>query len=68
MLELQQAGAPIDIDMVAFEGVMNTALDMLSGRGLIELEQGRYHCRDENLPVLSYYANSINHWQDERVA
>ncbi len=66
MRELQQAGAPIDIDLVAFEGIMTTALDMLTGRGLVELEQGRYHCHDRQIPLLRYYANSIKHWQNPR--
>ena len=63
--QLQQLGAPIDIGMVTFEHVMTRALDMLTGRGFVELNDERYRISPDSLNIIQYYANSISHWQND---
>ncbi len=62
--ELRGQGAPIDISDAACERVLSAALDMLVGRGFVEInEDGLYRARAEAETVLQYYANSIRHWR-----
>lgn len=63
--QLEQLGAPIDISSGAFEQVLTTALDMLTGRGFIELKNNLYQAKVESQVELEYYANSIAHWQND---
>jgi len=66
--QLEQTGAPIDISAGAFEHVLTAALDMLVGRGFVDLQQGLYKASQDSQPLLSYYANSIAHWQQDTSA
>ncbi len=63
MDELKAKGAPIDISSSAIEGVMTNALNMLTGRRLVEVEENLIRPKEEALTLLEYYANSIKHWQ-----
>ncbi len=65
--QLQQAGAPIDISASACEHVLTAALDMLVGRGFVDLQQGLYQAKSDSVLELSYYANSIVHWHNTHV-
>ncbi len=62
--QLEQLGAPIDISTTAFEHVITTALDMLTGRGFVDINNGLYQANPEAITELEYYANSIIHWRN----
>jgi glycerol-3-phosphate O-acyltransferase len=62
--QLEDSGAPVDIDAVTFDHVMSSALDTLTGRGVLELDEGLYRIAPQAGTLLLYYANSIAHWQD----
>ncbi len=62
--QLEQLGAPIDISSSAFEHVITTALDMLTGRGFVDLSNGLYQANPGAIIELEYYANSIIHWRN----
>jgi glycerol-3-phosphate O-acyltransferase len=66
--QLEQLGAPINISMVTFEHVMTRALDMLTGRGFVDINHAQYRVNPESLAVIQYYANSISHWQTQALA
>jgi glycerol-3-phosphate O-acyltransferase len=68
MLELQTAGAPIDISIPAFESVMTSAVAMLRGREFIEEIDGLYRVSEDSQNVIAYYANSIAHWGEESLS
>ncbi|MBC8210303.1 MAG: 1-acyl-sn-glycerol-3-phosphate acyltransferase [Gammaproteobacteria bacterium] len=61
--QLKKLGAPIQISASACEQVLTGALDMLTGRGLIDFNDGLYRMTLESSTLLEYYANSIAHWQ-----
>ena len=62
--ELRKQGAPIDISDAACDRVLTAALDMLVGRGFVEMnEDGLYRAKAAAETVLQYYANSIQHWR-----
>lgn len=61
--ELDDIGAPIDISSNALEGVLGAALEALEGRGLVEENNNMYRLKESELEILTYYANSIAHWQ-----
>lgn len=63
--QLEGMGAPIDISIVTFEHVMTRALDMLTGRGFVDINDEQYRANPESLSVINYYANSISHWQSQ---
>lgn len=63
--QLEGMGAPIDISIVTFEHVMTRALDMLTGRGFVDINDEQYRVNPESLSVINYYANSISHWQSQ---
>jgi glycerol-3-phosphate O-acyltransferase len=62
---LQQLGAPIDIAVGAFEDALAAALDILVGRGFVDIDadNGLYRASNDANAELAYYANSIQHWQ-----
>jgi glycerol-3-phosphate O-acyltransferase len=62
ILQLRELGAPIDISDAACERVLSAALDMLAGRGFVDMENGLYRASPDTSVVLNYYANSIKHW------
>lgn len=59
---LKHSGAPIAISDNACEGVLNNALEIVMGRGLVEQEQGLLRMAADAQTLLEYYANSISHW------
>ncbi len=61
--QLHNLGAPINISANACEHVLTAALDILSGRGLVEFKDELYKADEESKDILHYYANSIVHWQ-----
>ena len=61
--QLESAGAPIDISSSALESVLGSALEALNGRGLVEETDNLYQVKKSEIEIISYYANSIVHWQ-----
>ncbi len=61
--QLKALGAPIDISSSALESVLGSALNALTGRGLIEEKDNLYQMKESEFKLLNYYANSIAHWQ-----
>lgn len=61
---LRASGAPIDFPPGALEHVLNKALDMLVGRGMVDMEDGIYRSQESQRVLLEYYANSIDCWFD----
>ena len=62
---LRQLGAPINITENAIENVLGSALDALTGRGLVKEEDNLYQRQEQAEEVLAYYANSIAHWSQD---
>lgn len=58
--QLKEKGAPIDISNTACERVLSAALDMLAGRGFVQIENNLYREDKASISLLEYYANSIN--------
>ncbi len=61
--QLEKAGAPIDISSSALENVLGSALDVLTGRGLLEEKENLYRMKSAEKDIINYYANSISHWR-----
>ena len=61
--QLEKAGAPIDISSSALENVLGSALDALTGRGLLEEKENLYRMKSSEKDIINYYANSISHWR-----
>ena len=61
--QLEEKGAPIDMQANALEGVLSAALVTLEGRGFIEVKENLLRAKPEALDFLRYYANSIDHWK-----
>ena len=61
--QLTDAGAPIDISASAVESVLGSAMDILVGRGLVEVRDNLYRMKDSEIDIIKYYANSIVHWR-----
>jgi len=61
--QLADAGAPIDISASAVESVLGSAMDILVGRGLVEVKDNLYRMKDSEIDIIKYYANSIVHWR-----
>ena len=61
--ELEDQGAPIKFPVNASEAVLTAAFDMLVGRGFVERREQTLRASEQSIDVLSYYANSIVHWQ-----
>lgn len=64
--QLEALGAPINISANACEHVLTSALDMLSGRGLVHIKEGLYRADSDSLTLLEYYANSIVQWKSDQ--
>ncbi|GMQ91505.1 MAG: 1-acyl-sn-glycerol-3-phosphate acyltransferase [Gammaproteobacteria bacterium] len=56
-------GAPINISPTACERVLEGAMDILLGRGLLQQRDGLISVRPGSRDMLAYYANAIQHWQ-----
>ncbi|MGH8518969.1 MAG: 1-acyl-sn-glycerol-3-phosphate acyltransferase, partial [Panacagrimonas sp.] len=61
---LQAAGARIYIPRGDFDYALTVGLRMLELRHLVEEKEGLFRAREDELPLLSYYANSIAHLLD----
>jgi len=61
--QLEEKGAPIDMQANALEGVLSAALVTLEGRGFIEVKENLLRAKPEALDFLKYYASSIDHWK-----
>ncbi|VAW72885.1 Acyltransferase family protein associated with ethylmalonyl-CoA pathway [hydrothermal vent metagenome] len=59
---LRELGAPIRIASCACEGVLTNALTTLRARKMLEQRDGLLRAVPEAEDMLSYYANSINRW------
>jgi glycerol-3-phosphate O-acyltransferase len=59
---LKTLGAPIRISSNTTESVLSGALDIIVGRGWLDVEDNLYKAADEAIVMLEYYANSIAHW------
>jgi phosphopantothenate synthetase len=60
--ELQSKGARVYLSKKSGEHTITTALNMLKLRRLVVESDGLLRADQESLPVLSYYANAIDHW------
>jgi hypothetical protein len=45
------------------EAVLGAALEMLEGRGFVEVGEQGYRSNESAIQTLSYYANFIVHWK-----
>ena len=61
--QLKESGAPIDISSSAVESVLGSALEAINGRGLVVEKDNLYQLKPSEIEIISYYANSIIHWQ-----
>lgn len=61
LARLQAAGAHVYVPRGDFDYALTVGLRMLRLRHLIDEEQGLFRARQEELPLLAYYANSISH-------
>lgn len=61
--QLADAGAPIDVSASAVESVLGSAMDILVGRGLVDVNDNLYRMKESELDIIKYYANSMVHWR-----
>lgn len=61
--ELKANGAPIYYPKKNFEKYIATALEMLIIRHMLVENEGRYAINPEMIDILTYYANSMDHWK-----
>ena len=59
---LKKMGAPIRISSNTTESVLSGALDIIEGRGWLEVEDNLLKAAEDAVVMLEYYANSIAHW------
>jgi glycerol-3-phosphate O-acyltransferase len=59
---LKKMGAPIRISSNTTESVLSGALDIIEGRGWLEVEDNLLKAAEDAVVILEYYANSIAHW------
>jgi glycerol-3-phosphate O-acyltransferase len=64
--ELQSKGARVYLSKRSGEHTITTALNMLKLRRLVVESDGLLRADRESLPVLSYYANAIDHWRQNQ--
>lgn len=58
----RKQGAPINISPTACERVLEGAMDILLGRGLLQQRDGLISAHPGSRELLAYYANAIRHW------
>jgi glycerol-3-phosphate O-acyltransferase len=58
---LQAAGAHVYIPRGDFDYALTVGLRMLRLRHLVDEADGLFRAREEELPLLAYYAHSISH-------
>ncbi|HEV3076411.1 MAG TPA: hypothetical protein VHB47_18455, partial [Thermoanaerobaculia bacterium] len=61
MAELEAAGARVYVPRSDQDYAITAGLRMLTLRHLVEEREGLYAAREDELPLLRYYANSIAH-------
>ena len=61
LARLEAAGARVYIPRGDFDYAITVGLRMLQLRHLVEEKEGLFRVREEELPLLAYYANSIAH-------
>jgi len=61
LARLQARGAHVYIPRGDFDYAIGVGLRMLRLRHLVEEKEGLFHARQEEMPLLAYYANSISH-------
>jgi glycerol-3-phosphate O-acyltransferase len=61
LARLQAAGAHVYIPRGDLDYALTVGLRMLRLRRLVEEDQGLFRARQEEMPLLAYYANSISH-------
>lgn len=62
--ELREKGAPIYIPYRDGVRMIDTAFDVLKLRRMIAEENGLFKAEPDSADILSYYSNSIAHWQE----
>ena len=65
---LRASGAPVKIDSSVFEPVLIAALESLTGRGFVRMQDNLYVAEETSITILAYYANSIEHWKPAKSA
>ena len=61
---LKVKGAPIRISSSSTESILSGALDIIEGRGWLDVQDNLYKAREDSIVMLEYYANSIVHWRN----
>jgi glycerol-3-phosphate O-acyltransferase len=61
LARLEAAGAHVYIPRGDFDYALTVGLRMLRLRHLVEEKEGLFRAREEEIPLLAYYANSISH-------
>jgi glycerol-3-phosphate O-acyltransferase len=61
LARLQAAGARVYIPRGDLDYALSVGLRMLRLRHLVDEKEGVFHARQEEIPLLAYYANSISH-------
>jgi glycerol-3-phosphate O-acyltransferase len=61
---LKVKGAPIRISSSSTESILSGALDIIEGRGWLDVQDNLYKAREDSVVMLEYYANSIVHWRN----
>ena len=61
MEELAVRGAHVYVPRRDQDYAITVGLRMLTLRRLVDASDGTYHARSDELPLLTYYANSIAH-------
>ncbi len=59
---LQQQGAPIMVATNTIEKALSAALDALYGRHMVKEQNNLFQADENEVQILTYYANSIEHW------
>ena len=64
LARLEAAGARVYIPRGDLDYALTVGLRMLRLRHLVDEKEGVFHARQEEIPLLAYYANSISHLGD----
>ena len=60
---LRNQNAPINISADACDGVLNSAINLIRGRKLLDERDGQYRLNSDSVDIVNYYANSIGYWK-----
>jgi len=67
LARLEAAGAHVYIPRGDLDYALSVGLRMLRLRHLVDEKEGLFQARQEEMPLLAYYANSISHLLDARI-